>query len=60
MLAKSRSIDSTGKVNGTREMSFQAGNLVSGVVIKVIIPHPHPYSPSLELEEFLLAMLDLL
>ena len=43
MLAKSRSIDSTGKVNGTREMSFQAGNLVSGVVIKVIIPHPHPY-----------------
>lgn len=60
MLAKSRSIDSTGKVNGTREMSFQAGNLVSGVVIKVTTPHPHPYIPLLELEEFLLAMLDLL
>lgn len=53
MLAKRRSTDSMGKVNGTREMSFQAGNLVTGVVIKVTTPYPHPYSPLLELEEFL-------
>ena len=52
MLAK-RSTDSMGKVNGTREMSFQTGNLVTGVVIKVTTPHPHPYSPLLELEGFL-------
>lgn len=60
MLAKSGSIDSTGKVNGTRKMSFQAGHLVSEVVIKVTTPYPHPYIPLLELEEFLLAMLDFL
>ena len=47
MLAKSGSIDSTGKVNGTRKMSFQAGHLVSEVVIKVTTPYPHPYIPLL-------------
>lgn len=60
MLAKSRSIDSTREVDGRREMGFQAGYLLSGVARKVTTPHSYPSIPLLELEEFLLAMLDFL
>lgn len=56
MLAKSRSIDSTREVDGPREMGFQAGYLLG----KVTTPHSYPSIPLLELEEFLLAMLDFL
>lgn len=60
MLAKSRSIDNIRKVDGPREMSLQAGYLLSGVAIKVTTPHSYRYIPLLELEEFLLSMLDFL